>query len=41
MDKNADREPNYWLWQIDPEEDRYEPWIVVSKVNPLGQVMFK
>ena len=26
MDQQADREPDYWFWQLTPDSDHFEYW---------------
>ena len=38
MDKDSDREPDYWLWQFGPTVDTFVHWTDIKMTNPSGQV---
>ena len=38
LDKNADREPNYWVWQPNPDLTAFHVWVDLQMVQPTGQV---
>ena len=38
MDSLADRDPEFWMWTLNPGEDEYQPGTKVTMSKPEGQV---
>ena len=38
LDDQADREPDYWLWQLKPDSQKFEYYAEIKMTEPRGNV---